>query len=236
MLIGVLGQKGHGKDTVAAFAGSLGYRRLAFADKLYEEVASAYGVTVQFLQDRGTKEVPQPELALENCKDFAFVLKIQSMCEAGAIQKATVCTPLSPRFVLERWGTDYRREHDDAYWLNRVKDVVKANPTNRYILTDVRFPNEYNFIREQGGTTFRVFRVENALSEGQSAREAYKAELPFLLEKLKGEHPSVTSLLSHEVDYYLANVWGDTTALKHQTKEAVDSAEKAQLSKTLLAA
>jgi hypothetical protein len=236
MLIGVLGQKGHGKDTVAAFARDLGYQRLAFADKLYEEVASAYGITVPFLQDRDTKEVPQPELALENCKDFAFALKIQSMCEAGVIQKATVHTPLSPRFVLERWGTDYRREHDDAYWLNRVKDAVKANPTKRYILTDVRFPNEYNFIREQGGITFRVFRVENALSAGQSAREAYNKELPFLLEKLKDEHPSVTSLLSHEVDYCLANVWGDPAALKHQTKAAIELAEKAQLNKKLLAA
>jgi hypothetical protein len=73
-VIGLLGAKGAGKDTVAGLLSErLGFQCLSFAAALYEEVSSAYGVRVGLLQGRDTKESPLPELRLSNCRDAYFV-------------------------------------------------------------------------------------------------------------------------------------------------------------------
>src|SRR6476661_846445 len=79
-ILGLLGAKGAGKDTAAKlFIQKYGYRRIAFADALYLEVANAFGVTVEFLNNRDTKETPLPELALSHCQDADFVQVLGEM-------------------------------------------------------------------------------------------------------------------------------------------------------------
>ena len=58
-LIALCGAAGAGKDTVADM---LPLKKLAFADKLYEEVAEEFNVTVPWLRDRAVKDNPQPSL------------------------------------------------------------------------------------------------------------------------------------------------------------------------------
>ncbi len=57
MLIGLMGKAGAGKDTLAAQLAPLGFARVAFADALYEEVASAYGVTVELLREHKDEDL-----------------------------------------------------------------------------------------------------------------------------------------------------------------------------------
>ncbi|KVP17166.1 hypothetical protein WJ84_02485 [Burkholderia ubonensis] len=117
---------------------------------MYLEVADAFGVTVEFLQRRETKETPQPELALANCKDQMFVGRFlayedQKAFDAGATLDPAeqLLKPRSPREILQVWGTEYRREmYSDDYWRAQVAKVVKANPDVNYVITDVRFPDE----------------------------------------------------------------------------------------------
>ena len=124
-VVGLIGLKGAGKDTCAAFlVQERGYIRAAFADALYSEVSKAYGVSVEFLQNRDTKETPQAELALSRCGDERFKqvgLQVaadeqdaRGVLNAGGVPagdesdaglghwiKAELAAPRSPRWVLQ---------------------------------------------------------------------------------------------------------------------------------------
>lgn len=179
IIVGMMGVKGAGKDTAAAFmCHEKGFLRLAFADKLYQEVADAFGVTVAWLGDRTKvltsagwvekKELPQPELALRGCSDAAFV---HCMLE----DYARVCpdigldTALSPRVAMQYWGTEYRRKRGvDSYWLDIVAKAMAENADKDVVITDVRFPNENKFVQANGG---RLLRIRNAEVEARQATE-----------------------------------------------------------------
>jgi len=64
------------------------------------------------------------------------------------------------RILLQWWGTEYRREQDPQYWVKRL--VGGLNPSRRYVITDVRFPNEATALTLLGG---EVWRVEGRESE-----------------------------------------------------------------------
>ena len=135
--IGLLGPANAGKDTVAGmvvefFGGAV--RRCAFADALYAEVAEAFEVSEEYLRDRRWKEKPSLRLSPRFCLDDAFV---QVCREAGV----SVMSALSPRRVLELWGTEYRRAQDADYWVRRLVDTG-----GDVVIPDVRFANELQVV------------------------------------------------------------------------------------------
>lgn len=166
-VVGLVGLRGSGKDTAAQFLVALGWRRIAFADALYLEVAEAFGVTVEFLQRRETKESPLPELALINCKDALYVTTFlgyenEKAFEAGATldEVEQRNKPRSPREILQVWGTEYRRQMiNDNYWRAQVATEVRAHPNTNFVITDVRFPDEGILVEgELGGELGRIER------------------------------------------------------------------------------
>lgn len=122
ILIGLCGAKGSGKDTAADYlVTNYGYQRLAFADALKEEVARIYQVPVSLLNDRDLKEEPMPMLLGK-----------------------------SPRQVMQEYGVA-KREQDPYYWIDELREVLDCTDygvNDRYVITDVRFPNEVEYIRE----------------------------------------------------------------------------------------
>lgn len=139
-LIALCGAAGAGKDTVADM---LPARKLAFADTLYREVAEAFGVTVEWLKDRDRKDVPQPELALNKCRDDGH--------RAYRWKGMDLNAPRSPRRILQWWG-DYRRAQDPDYFVKAVQ------PVGDTVITDVRFPNEAAMVRQLGGQIWQIKR------------------------------------------------------------------------------
>jgi hypothetical protein len=112
------------------------------------------------LSDRLGKAQPQRLLALQNCTDKAFVQRMQAHAE-GDLQ-----TPRSPRQILEWWGSEYRREQDQAYWvkhtLQRINHYRSHNCTRPIVLADVYKRNEAEMIRSLGGTIWRIERTAHA--------------------------------------------------------------------------
>lgn len=213
-ILGLLGAKGAGKDTAAKlFIQKYGYRRIAFADALYLEVANAFGVTVEFLNNRDTKETPLPELALAHCQDANFVQVLREM--AAEQQALELDAPRSPRWILQMWGTEYRRVSRfgyDAYWLDRVGDVINANPTVNFVITDVRYKNEANFVTQSVPGRFgRLVRVRRPLLEEKEAQERAA--------KGTAAHRSETEMLGYPVDHEAFNTEGNPAAL-HQDLNA----------------
>lgn len=220
LIIGVLGLKGAGKDTLAQILiKQYGFVRTAFADKLYKEVAEAFNVTTEYLGDRTFKETPRPELALKNCKDTAFVVAVMEELPlyyaktTGFIGQLDLndelTKPRSPRFCMQFWGTEYRRKKgDDAYWLKEVGRFLDTHPDKSVIITDVRFDNEGNYVTDppHGGLLVRVRRP---------SLEA--------VTNLKDLHPSETEVLDRSVSFEFINAENQLDSLESQVVEFLKS-------------
>lgn len=227
--IGLLGAKGSGKDTLAAYlTADLGYERTSFAEELYRQVAATYGITVEHLSRRDTKETALPFLALKQCQDLHFVeIALQSLTGSMRLRRdclayaATGAMPAhasarrvktllnaarSPRWVMQLWGTEYRRKSKygvDSYWLDIVAAVIAKQPHKRFVITDVRFINEAKFVEQLGGTLIRIRRL--LLEEREAADRARNGT---------AAHPSEVELLNYPGPYEVFNTEGDPGSLK----------------------
>lgn len=236
-VVGLIGLKGSGKDTCAQYlVEEKEFKRAAFADKLYKEVAEAFNVSVEFLGNRDTKETPLKELTIANCKDSQFgaiiqelknkELAVQRSEQNAAIERGDpvleVILPdtfgvnewLSPRQVMQLWGTDYKRKYvQDSYWLDVVKHEIFNNPRN-YVITDVRFNNEANFIESLNGQIVEsngiVYVIESVLI--RIRRE--KLEIAFDSLDQSKQHSSETELRSRNVSIEIENEEGNPDSLK----------------------
>lgn len=150
-LVALCGAAGAGKDTVAEM---LPARKLAFADVLYREVAGAFGVTVEWLKDRGRKDARQPNLMPMKAADAGF------RKWAYDNLSTTMCMS-SPRQILQWWG-DYRRAQDPDYFVNATDSAIERaffiDGANGILITDVRFPNEAAMVRQLGGRIWQIKR------------------------------------------------------------------------------
>ncbi len=69
---------------------------------------------------------------------------------------------VTPRYVLQTLGTDYLRNYIDENYHTKIIDLdIKQYIRDGYksiILTDLRFPNEANYVKENGGIIIKVDR------------------------------------------------------------------------------
>lgn len=227
-IVGLIGTKGAGKDTAAEHFYKKGFKGIAYADALYQEVCDAFSVTRNFLSHRATKEKNTFSLSLIHCKDRAFIEKLFEKIQSNVIVVADsngklipnfhqkpywklelLLMPQSPRTILQWWGSQYKRDLDDSYWINKVANVIKSNPQSNFVVTDVRFLNEAALVRELQGITIRVKR--DKIDQELLAR--IKSGDP------NASHISETQLLGFVTDFELENKENDRQYLEKSVEE-----------------
>lgn len=65
------------------------------------------------------------------------------------------------RQILQWWGTAYRREYcgNKNYWIEQVDNVIqhyRGTNIRYFVITDVRFHNEYEYVKNLGGFILRI--------------------------------------------------------------------------------
>lgn len=164
LLLGFTGAAGAGKNTCADLLEYYGFHAVAFADVLRAEVAEAWRIDLRMLTDRATKEWDIPALAIGNCADSAFVVAMHTVGHDTA-------TPRSPRWIMQHWGTEFRRAQNADYWTWHVAKWVRRMHGSGYwrlCITDVRFANEAQLIETMGGRMVEVLRpnASGSLADG----------------------------------------------------------------------
>jgi hypothetical protein len=147
MIIGLSGYAQSGKDTVAGMLiGLYGYENVAFASnirKLLYEMDP-------FINDG------QP------------VFRLQDLIDSQGWENAKATAP-EVRRLLQDLGVGARALFGKNFWVDQVLNTI--NPTNRIVITDVRFQNEAEEIKKiEGSQIWRINRpgvgpVNNHISE-----------------------------------------------------------------------
>ena len=140
MIIGVCGFIGSGKDTVADYLVNLHhFRRESFANTLKDAVSAVFGWDRTMLEGR-TKQAREWREQQDNWWTNRLGMVI------------------TPRWVLQNWGTEVCRNgfHDDI-WIASLENKLR-NSTDDVVISDCRFPNEIQAIKQSGGIVVRVVR------------------------------------------------------------------------------
>ena len=140
-LIGLSGRAGSGKDTVANYmVNNYNYTKLSFGNVLKDVVSCIFGWPRHLLEG-DTKE--SREFREKEDKWWSTHLKIK----------------ITPRIALQKIGTDVFRMHfhPDIWLLILKKQITKYD---KIVVTDIRFLNEYNMIKNMGGTIIKISRNE----------------------------------------------------------------------------
>lgn len=140
--IGLLGKKQVGKDTLAArLVSEFGYTRLSFADALRALLYQTNPIGAVVQSGRSFKS-----------------WTVQEIVDANGWEQAKKIGVV--RDLLKDVGMSVRNVLGEDTWVNIVEEQIR--PGGRYVITDVRFPNEYDLLyRVPGrGVAVRILRPE----------------------------------------------------------------------------
>jgi hypothetical protein len=139
-LVGLIGKKRSGKDSFAAvLVEESGFRRFAFADPLKDAVLRLPVPVYDTVTDRPRYRCLQDvvrEHGWEGAKEIRAV-----------------------RRLLQEYGVAIREIQED-FWVRATLDraVQHSHESGPSVVTDVRFPNEAEEVRDAGGVIVRVSR------------------------------------------------------------------------------
>lgn len=152
ILFGVSGKRGSGKDTLAdILVEKYKFIKMSFAEELKKEVREKFGLTKEHT-DCKLKEKPLENFIRDKYKDF----------------KNNIITEYwTPRQIMIHYG-QFFRQFDLLWWtkkvFNKIKDLenmlkLSTNYSDlRVVISDVRFKNEANYIRQHKGKIIRLER------------------------------------------------------------------------------
>ena len=142
VLIGISGLIGSGKGAVAdILVDQYGFTKMSFADSLKDATSAIFGWPRHLLEgdtveSREFRETVDP-LWTSNMKDR--------------------WSEVTPRLILQKIGTEAMRDgiHQDI-WIHSLHKKLMESKFQNFVIPDVRFHNEFSFIRKMGGFNVRV--------------------------------------------------------------------------------
>lgn len=174
-IIGITGRKYHGKDTVASyFLEDDKYHKISFADPLKEICKTLFGFSDEQVYG-SLKETIDPNWNV------------------------------TPRLVLQFVGTELFRDNigkilpdvGQDFWvrcaINRMNSILEKDPNARFVIPDIRFLNEIEYIRNftfhGKPVSFHIIRV-------------FRPDIPINENSL---HPSEMAIDTLPVDSVIVN-------------------------------
>lgn len=191
-IIGISGRMGHGKNTVGDIIEKLcltnngpKFEQKSFAGKLKQIASLLTGFDVEKFEDQEFKKN-----LLDSEWGTVQQIPLNSIPPFADMEFNVLITV---REFLQKLGTEAMRDglHQNV-WVNalmcdyRRPKMSEYNPSN-WIITDMRFPNEMEAVKERKGITIRI------------TRPVKKSKTTPRL------HPSETSLDKAEFDYTIVN-------------------------------
>lgn len=173
-VLGLAGQQGAGKDwtydaLVNLYDGKRRVRRMAFADGVRREVSREVitALGIGIEQDDGMGIWVKPYTS-------------------------------GQRFLLQQWGTEFRRAQDPGYWVKYGVKYIdeRAQDGDLWVITDVRFANEAESIRDHNGKVALV----------QADAETRAARLGLTEADLSKRSQHASEVIDFNADFVVSNM------------------------------
>lgn len=211
MIIGLAGQAGAGKDTAADFLTQRhGFTKIALADPMKRFCKEIFQFSDEQLWGPSAKR---------NAPDSRYPRVARRTLHEGDVYQC-----LTPRYTLQRLGTEWGRDCYEDVWVRyALENAVlllgggggytqsaglyvdeTRGPAPGVVIPDIRFPNELEAIRGEGGQVWWIDRPGAGLSGKAS------------------EHSSENSIKSEDCDLIIKND-GSLEDLFCRIGQAVDS-------------
>lgn len=186
MIVGLVGFIGAGKGSVAdLLVQRHDFKKESFANSVKDAVSVIFG------WDRALLEGDTPESRAWREQSDEFWSK-----KFGR--------NFSPRLALQLMGTEAGRNvfHSDI-WVHTVQSRCDSN--KNYVIADVRFPNEIEAIKNDGGIIIRVKRGDEPKWFNTALNVNNKHNLYGMAEQYPDVHYSEWAWIGSHVDYTIAN-------------------------------
>ena len=133
IIIGMIGKAGSGKDTVADYiVKKYEYKKTSFATPLKIIVSLISGWSYDFVDGKEDRQ------SRETLKHYKYDMTCREM--------------------MQYIGTDlFRKQFNENIWVNTARNYIN-NHSENIIVTDCRFENEINLIKEMGGKIIIIKR------------------------------------------------------------------------------
>ena len=206
-IIGIVGFKGSGKDTVGKILQKeYQFITTSFAKSLKQALCAMFGWKPHMLEGKtpsSRKWREQPDVWWSQAMD----------------QEVT------PRKIMQKFGTGIvRKRLHNRFWVLRLQRELEQMNGN-VVVTDVRFPDEIQMIRDQGGVILRVRRGPDPSWYNQAAwfnkqPGWVRPMLLWFLPNLNYIHESERNWIGYPVDHTIENS-GTLEELEQQVHDFV---------------
>jgi hypothetical protein len=185
MIVGLVGFIGCGKGTAGDILKDFGFQQISFAGGVKDIAAVMFDWPREYLEgdtstSREWREQPDKFWSKKFGKDF------------------------TPRLALQLLGTEVGRGiFHENFWVDRLERLIDRE--KNYVITDVRFQNEIDFVHKSGGVMIEVRRgISPHWYEiaSQANRGSHKAE-SFMYEN--GPHESEWRWIGGHIDHTIDN-------------------------------
>lgn len=188
MLVGVLGFIGSGKGTVGdILSADYGFQKASFAEHVKNVTSVMFGWSRDLLEgdteeSRKFREVPDSFWTGKFGKEF------------------------TPRLALQLMGTEVGRQvFHENFWVHALDNKLKGS-TDNFVITDVRFKNEIDYVQNNGGILIEVRRgiTPHWYDIAAQANTGHSSAERFMVERL-GIHESEWRWVGCHKDHVVYN-------------------------------
>jgi len=188
MIVGLLGFIGSGKGTAGDVLRDNGFVPISFASGVKDVAAEMFGWPRHLLEgnteeSREWREQPDSFWSKEFGRQF------------------------TPRLALQLMGTEVGRDifHQD-FWVIKLKQTILKNRNANYVITDVRFRNEMNFIHDNNGILIEIKRgiTPPWYTIAEKSNSGDEKALEFMLNQ-SGVHESEWRWIGGDIDHTVEN-------------------------------
>ena len=190
--IGILGNIGSGKNTVAQYLATKGCVPTSFAGPIKDLCTSVFGWDRELLEGE-----------TDESREFREGIDLYW-------SKKLSIPDFTPRLALQLIGTDVMRNHfNQDIWLNSLEYRVKKlhNQNECVVISDCRFKNELELIRRVGGTTILVQRDDKPewYDIALAANSGDAVAKHIMSKDFAGVHLSEYEWIGSEIDFTINN-------------------------------
>jgi len=178
MIIGITGQKGVGKTTMAFHIASRfgGFQLFYFAKPLKYSLSYLTGLEIDYFTKPELKEEPLPEW-----------------------------NNMTPRRMMQLFGTEVARHIHSDFWV-RAAEVHMPKNTD-VLIDDVRFPNEANWVKKQGGTIVKIIGGPPRLADGHASETLFGIYPDHMIENKFNDSLSTLPEFYDKIDQFMESIY-----------------------------